>query len=260
MLSNRTVNVGDSAFDVTVSGKFSDLDNDTLTFSASSSDTSVATVSVSSGTLTVTPKTGGTTTITVTASDGRLTVSLSFTITVTDADTENEPPTVSWSIPDQPMERNGSSVSVILTNKFSDPDGDRLSYSATSSDTSVATVSVSGSTLSITPGVNGTSTVTVIATDPGGLTASQTPTATGEPYAGDERNHSEDGSGGKRSVPVDRRGILFLGTRRRSAHLYGGLFEFRYSDGDNRWKHGNSHQGFSRGGPGKGLPPPTPAA
>ena len=178
-LSNRTVNVGASAFDVTVSGNFSDPDGDNLTFSASSSDTSVATVSESDGTLTVTPETEGATTITVTATDpGGLSVSLTFTVTVAGTDTENQPPTVSWAIPDQPLERDGSSRTVILSSKFSDPDDDILSYSASSSDTTVATVSVSGSIMTITPGVNGTSTVTVIATDPGGLTASQTSTAT----------------------------------------------------------------------------------
>ncbi len=178
-LMNRTVNVGASAFDVTVSGKFSDPDGDNLTFSASSSETSVATVSESDGTLTVTPETEGATTITVTAADpGGLSVSLTFTVTVTGTDTENQPPTVSWAIPDQPLERDGSSRTVILSSKFSDPDDDILSYSASSSDTTVATVSVSGSIMTITPGVNGTSTVTVIATDPGGLTASQTSTAT----------------------------------------------------------------------------------
>ncbi len=178
-LMNRTVNVGASAFEVTVSGKFSDPDGDNLTFSASSSDTSMATVSESNGTLTVTPETEGATTITVTATDpGGLSVSLTFTVTVTGTDTENQPPTVSWAIPDQPLERDGSSRTVILSSKFSDPDDDILSYSASSSDTTVVTVSVSGSIMTITPGVNGTSTVTVIATDPGGLTASQTSTAT----------------------------------------------------------------------------------
>ena len=178
-LSNRTVNVGDSAFDVTVSGKFSDPDGDDLTFTARSSKTSVATVSESSGTLTITPKTSGTSTITVTATDrGGLKVSLTFTVTVSGTGTANHPPVVTWTIPDQPLERNGSVKSVNLSTKFSDPDNDVLTYSASSSDTSVAKVNVSGSTLKITPGTNGTSTVTVIATDPGGLTASQTPRAT----------------------------------------------------------------------------------
>ncbi|MDE2847234.1 MAG: Ig-like domain-containing protein [Gemmatimonadota bacterium] len=177
-LTNRTVNVGTSAFDIPVSGKFSDPDGDDLTYSASSADTSAATVSISSGTLTITPKTGGSTTITVTASDGRLTASLTFTVTVSVSGTENQSPTVSWTIPDQPLERNGSANSVILSSKFSDPDNDVLTYSASSSDTSAVKVSVSGSILKITPGMNGTSTVTVVATDPGGLTASQTLKAT----------------------------------------------------------------------------------
>ena len=177
-LSDRIVNVGTSAFDVVVSGNFTDPDGDDLNFSATSSATSVATVSESSGTVTVTPKAGGTTTITVTASDGRLSASLTFTVTVSVSGTVNQSPTVSWTIPDQPLERNGSAKSVILSSKFSDPDNDVLTYSASSSDTSAVKVSVSGSILKITPGMNGTSTVTVVATDPGGLTASQTLKAT----------------------------------------------------------------------------------
>ena len=176
-LSSLSVNVDAMPFNVSISGKFSDPDGDILSYSATSSDTLAATVSESDGTLTVTPEALGTTTITVTASDsGGLSASLTFTVTV--SVTGNQPPTVSWTIPDQPLERDGSAGSVILTSKFSDPDGDMLGYSATSSNTSVATVSVSGSVLTITPGVNGTSTITVIATDPGGLAASQTFTAT----------------------------------------------------------------------------------
>ena len=53
---------------------------------------------------------------------------------------------------------------------FTDPDGDTLTYVAASSEPSVATVSVSGSALTVSAIAAGTTTVT--ATDPGGLSAS----------------------------------------------------------------------------------------
>ena len=59
---------------------------------------------------------------------------------------------------------------------FSDPDNDRLTYSAQSDNTSVARVSVSGShnsVVTITPRGEGSARMTVIAADPGGLTATQ---------------------------------------------------------------------------------------
>lgn len=52
-----------------------------------------------------------------------------------------------------------------LSGYFSDPDGDRLSYTASSSDKSVVTVAVNNSTLAITPAGYGTVTVTVTAMD-----------------------------------------------------------------------------------------------
>ena len=63
-----------------------DIDGDSLTFSAVSADTGVATVAVSGSTLTVTAATANsaTTTITVTVSDGTLTADTSFSVELTD--------------------------------------------------------------------------------------------------------------------------------------------------------------------------------
>ena len=56
---------------------------------------------------------------------------------------------------------------------FSDPDGDALSYTATSSDTNAATASASGVAVTITGVARGIATVTVKARDPDGLEATQ---------------------------------------------------------------------------------------
>ncbi len=54
-----------------------------------------------------------------------------------------------------------------------DPDGDRLTYAAVSSDVGVVSASVSGTALTPTPVRAGAAIVSVRATDPGGWTATQ---------------------------------------------------------------------------------------
>ena len=67
----------------------------------------------------------------------------------------------------------GESVTVDVSPFFSDPDGGTLTYTATSSDAGVVSVSLTGSDLTATAVAAGTATVTVTATDPDGLTATQ---------------------------------------------------------------------------------------
>ena len=107
----------------------------------------------------------------------RMSASRDVTIRVTDV---NEVPAVAIAVADQMLTVNGSSATIDLSDKFSDPDsGDTLRYSASSSAPSVATVSVNGSDLEIAPAGVGTTTVTVTAHDfaagvPLGLTVFQT--------------------------------------------------------------------------------------
>ena len=81
-------------------------------------------------------------------------------------------PEVGSSIPSQIIAA-GESASLDLTPYFSDPDGDALAYAATVSDVAIATVSVSGNILTIAGVDPGTAVVTVFASDPGGLSATQ---------------------------------------------------------------------------------------
>ncbi len=92
---------------------------------------------------------------------------------VCDSESGNRSPLPVGSIPDTVM-TVGDSVTGDASEYFSDPDGDSLSYRASSSDTTVATVSVVGSIGTLSAVAEGRATIRVTATDPGGLTAEQT--------------------------------------------------------------------------------------
>lgn len=84
----------------------------------------------------------------------------------------NRPPVATGTIPAARM-LVGDTVTVILTGYFSDPDNDRLTYTATVSNSSIATATVSDSFLTVTGLASGGAVVTVTARDPGGLSAQQ---------------------------------------------------------------------------------------
>ncbi len=67
-----------------------------------------------------------------------------------------------------------AAATVDMSGNFSDADSETLTYSATTSDEAIATASVAGSEVTISPVAAGSATVTVTATDPGGLAAAQT--------------------------------------------------------------------------------------
>ena len=138
---------------------------DTHTVSASSSDEGVATVSVSGKTLTVRGVSRGTATITVTATDNSgesndTSAAVEFDVTV-----PNSRPVVG-SISDLTVSRGSTGR---RTASATDGDtGDTHTVSASSSDEGVATVSVSGKTLTVRGVSRGTATITVTATDNSG--------------------------------------------------------------------------------------------
>ena len=154
---------------VDVAGKFSDT-GDILTFTAISGDTDIATVGVANDSeVTVTPlAVGGSTTITVTATDrAGQTAEQTFTVTV------NATPTTVGTIDDvTDLVENGSPQTVEVATHFSDTDA--LTFTATSGDNAIATVTVMGSVVTITPVAVGTTTITVTATDTAGQTVEQT--------------------------------------------------------------------------------------
>ena len=105
----------------------------------------------------------------LTVSSGTVSATGDVSISVTDV---NEAPEIESAIPARPME-TGDSEPVVVSPHFSDPDNDPLTYLAASSNREVATVSVSGSTVSVKGVAKGRADVTVTARDPGGKTASQ---------------------------------------------------------------------------------------
>ena len=158
---------------VDVSPYFRDPDDDSLSFGAFSSNAAYAGVSVSGSAVTIEGVAAGSGSVTVTARDpdgGE--ARQSFGVTVWQSRPPNQAPVVVSAIPAQ-IVAEGESVSVTLDDYFSDPEGGSLNYGATSSNEGVATTSISGSAVVVEGVSEGTATVTVTATDPGGLSARQ---------------------------------------------------------------------------------------
>ena len=102
----------------------------------------------------------------------------------TNAQTVNRAPVPVGTMPNQTLDE-GERKRIGLSPYFNDPDGDDLTYSASSSNANLE-VSVTGSTLTIRGVSEGTATVTVTAKDPMRLSAKQTFDVTVEPPPGPE--------------------------------------------------------------------------
>ena len=168
-IPDREVHVGDSDA-VNVAAYFAEPDGEPLAYAAESSSAATAAVDVSGGVLTVAAAAVGSATVTVTARDPHgLTAEQVFRVTV-----PNREPEAVGVIGDRAVLVD-QSFSVGVAAYFTDPDNDDLDYAASSSNPAVATasVSVSGARVIVTGEGAGGATITVAATDPGGLSARQ---------------------------------------------------------------------------------------
>ena len=146
---------------------FEDPEMGELTLAAVSSNPEVATGEMSGDKVRIAGVSPGTATITVTATDlDMMTGELNFDVLV-----PNRPPELRGELPSARMHPGGPPVRLVLSEYFADPDGQELTYGATSSDTAVASVALLADTLAVAGGSDGEATVTVTATDPGGLSA-----------------------------------------------------------------------------------------
>ncbi|MCI0694706.1 FG-GAP-like repeat-containing protein [candidate division KSB1 bacterium] len=162
-IMDMTLTIGAASFTRNLNLVFTDADGDALSFAANSSSPNIADASISNNIITITPKAAGITTISVQATDG-----FSNPITVSFVVSVNRPPVVANAISNQKIDVDGEPRVINLDSApavFTDPDGDRLSYTASSSNTNVATAMIATSSLIISPKALGNSSITVTADD-----------------------------------------------------------------------------------------------
>ena len=163
----------DGSTTLVVSGYFSDADDDALSYEATSSDDDIATTSTADSTVTINGHAAGTATITITATDPRGASAMQ------EATVAVKTPPMPDSVPPTHDMVVGNHVELDFSIFFTDEDGDDLTYTAVTSDAAVATASVDGSVVTTTAAdaiedtVGTVVTLTVTATDPGGLSAEQ---------------------------------------------------------------------------------------
>ncbi|MBD2700192.1 SBBP repeat-containing protein [Spirosoma sp. BT702] len=118
------------------------------------------------------PNVAGVSSVTITATDpGGLTAVATFVLTVVDPSATNAPPTLANPVADQ-VTIQGQPFSLSLSNTFSDAQTPQTLMLTASG--IPAGLTLVGTTLSGTPSVSGTSTISLTATDPGGLSATMT--------------------------------------------------------------------------------------
>ena len=161
------VAVGEAS-EVQLAGGFNDPDGDALSYAAVTSNADVATVAVVGSVATVTGVAKGVATISVTATDpGGASARQVFEATV-----PNRAPETSRTIKAIEL-AVGETETLDVSQYFSEPDGDALSYSVVSSDTTSVTAVASGNAVTVTAVAAGTATITVTATDTDAASAEQ---------------------------------------------------------------------------------------
>lgn len=149
---------------------FTDPDQDSLTYSADSSNPDAVSVEVNNNTVEFKGQALGRSTITVTARDpDGLTATQSFRVTV--AELPNRAPRLISGIEDIDGANIGNGYSAPLLAIFNDPDGDPLDYTTANTSSAVASVATRNDSIFVRALSVGSTTISVTATDPGGLSA-----------------------------------------------------------------------------------------
>ena len=155
---------------------FREVDGDDLNYSVSvaSADATIVSAGIDpdSGRLTLTPLARGFTTISVTASDP----SAAMTTQVFRVAVDNTTPVAVGSIDDLMLSREAGARPLETVAYFHDADGDTLTFDATSANETVVIASINASSgrLRLTPVGHGITTISVTASDPSGIMATQT--------------------------------------------------------------------------------------
>ena len=162
-IADLTFGVGAGAQTVEKLSSFFNVTN--ATFTAASDNEKVATAKIAGEVLTVTPVGPGSANVTVTAKgdEGEASQSIKVTVAAPEPPPANNAPTVR-TIPNEAL-MVGETESVTLSKYADDPEGNALTYSASSSNDAVATASVAGAELTITAVAVGTATITVTVSD-----------------------------------------------------------------------------------------------
>ena len=154
---------------IDVSGTFNDpdADNDMLTITVSVANEMYVSAMLDNNMLTLSGLDVGTSAITLTATDA----DGGMVETMFDTTIDNVAPVVANSISPISLEVGGQAASQSISDLFMDDD-DMLTYTVTSSNSGIASTSLTGMTAMVAPMSRGSATITVTATDPHGASAS----------------------------------------------------------------------------------------
>ncbi|MEJ3717819.1 S-layer homology domain-containing protein [Paenibacillus polymyxa] len=164
---DQAITVGNSELQIDLLGHFTDEEQSELKYTAVSSSTKISTVRVEGTKLFIKAVGKGTATITIAADDqaGKK-AGTSFKVRV------NESP-VSLGIPDQSEQLGSGDVILSLGSFFTDSENDLMTYEVAIDDPSIATFTLTGDQLVLTPAVVGHAQVTVKASDGRGGSTNQ---------------------------------------------------------------------------------------
>ncbi|MEP4534598.1 MAG: T9SS type A sorting domain-containing protein [Cyclobacteriaceae bacterium] len=160
-LEDIALSEGFSELEINLANYITDAENDSIIFEVSTGDQNIILTSISGNILTITEIEEGTTQLNITATDDfneSITVNLGITVS-------NAAPIVANQLSNLNLEEGFNTHTIDLSASFSDPGNDPLEITATSSNTEVSTVEISGSSLIIHEKGIGTSTITITAED-----------------------------------------------------------------------------------------------